>query len=352
MHIETLLPLGKVDPGLRAPDMPLNITRVFDDARELERLGYDGLAIEECKEDPYIVGALAAQATTKLKIATAVAVAFPRSPTSTAMSTWTLQRLSGGRFTLGLGTQVKAHIERRYGMAWSPAGPWIRDYVHAVRAVWDCWQTGKNLEFSSGHYRMNLMVPLFDPGPIAHPNIPIHLAAVNPIMSRIAGECADGMRPHPVCTAEYIEKVMLPAAHTGAAKTGRNPKTFAVAIKPLIATARTDEELEKRIRDIRARVAFYCSTPSYRAAFEFHGLGDLAKRMSVLSREQRWEEMPGMIDDEVLNLYATVGSFAEIGRKLRDRYAHVATHAEFSIPIAGEADRATLAGLIGDLKTG
>ena len=352
MHIETLLPLGKVDPGLRAPDVPLDIGRVFDDARELERLGYDGLAIEECKEDPYIVGALAAQATTRLKIATAVAIAFPRSPTSTAMSAWTLQRLSKGRFTLGLGTQVKAHIERRYGMAWSPAGPWIRDYVNAVRAVWDCWQTGEKLAFSSEHYRMNLMVPLFDPGPIAHPAIPIHLAAVNPIMSRIAGECADGMRPHPVCTAAYIEKIMLPAARVGAAKSGRRSEKFAVAIKPLIATAGTDEDLEKRIRDIRARVAFYCSTPGYRAAFEFHGLGDLAKRMSALSREQRWEEMPGMIDDDVLNLYATIGSFSDIGRKLHDRYAHVVTHAEFSIPIAGERDRETLAGLIRSLKNG
>ena len=352
MQVETLLPLGKVDPGLRAPDVPMDIGRVFDDARELERLGYDSLVVEECKEDPYIVAALAAQATTRLKLGTAVAIAFPRSPASTAMTAWTLQRLSRGRFTLGLGTQVKAHIERRYGMAWSPAGPWIRDYVHAVRAVWDCWQTGGKLDFTSEHYKLNLMVPLFDPGPIEHPVIPIHLAAVNPIMSRIAGECADGMRPHPVCTADYIEQIMLPAARAGAAKTGRDPAKFAVAIKPLIATAATEQELEKRIHDIRARIAFYCSTPGYRAAFEFHGLGDLAKRMSVLSREQRWEEMPGMIDDEVLHLYATVGSFAEIGRKLHDRYGHVATNVEFSIPIGSDEDKETLAGLIQNLQSG
>ena len=352
MQVETLLPLGKVDPGLRAPDVPMNINAVYDDARELERLGYDALAIEECKEDPYIVAALAAQATTRLTLVTAVAIAFPRSPTSTAMTAWTLQRLSRGRFTLGLGTQVRAHIERRYGMASHPAGPWIRDYIHAVRAVWDCWQTGKKLNFDSAHYKLSLMVPLFDPGPIEHPDIPIHIATVNPIMCRISGECADGMRPHPVCTPEYIETVMLPAAREGAAKAGRDPANFAAAIKPLIATARTDEELEKRIRDIRARVAFYCSTPGYRAAFEFHGLGDLAKRMSVLSREQRWEEMPGMIDDEVLHLYATVGNFSEIGRKLHDRYAHIVTNAEFSIPIASEADKETLAGLIRDLQAG
>jgi len=352
MHIETLLPLGKVDPGLRAPEVPLDIARVFDDAKLLEDLGYDGIAIEECKEDPYIVGALVAQATTRLKIATAVAIAFPRSPTSTAMSAWTLQRLSQGRFTLGLGTQVRAHIERRYGMTWSPAGPWIRDYVNAVRAVWDCWQNGTKLAYSGSHYRLDLMVPLFDPGPVEHPAIPIHLAAVNPIMCRIAGECADGMRPHPVCTAAYIADVMLPAAHAGAARAGRDASRFAVAIKPLIATAATEEMLENRIRDVRARVAFYCSTPAYRAAFAFHGLGDLARHMSVLSREQRWEEMPGLIDDAMLNLYATVGLYDEIGRKLLERYGAVATHAEFSIPVGDDADRDRLAGLIRDLKAG
>ena len=352
MHVETLLPLGKTDPGLRAPDVPLDISAVYRDAQTLERLGYDGLAIEECKEDPYIVGALAAQATERLKIATGVAIAFPRSPTSTAMSAWTLQRLSKGRFTLGLGTQVRAHIERRYGMPWHPAGPWIRDYVHALRAVWDCWQNGTKLAFESEHYRLNLMVPLFDPGPIADPNIPIHLAAVNPIMSRIAGECADGFRPHPVCTPDYIEHVMLPAAREGARRTGRDIGNFAVAIKPLIATARTEPELRNRIRDVRARVAFYCSTPAYRAAFDHHGYGDLARRMSVLSREQRWEEMPGLVDDEMLHLYATVGTFDEIGEKLQARYGRIVTHAEFSIPIANDADLDTLAGLVRTLRGG
>ena len=179
MLLETLLPLGKVDPGLRAPEVPLDLSSIGRNARLLEEIGYDGMVVEETKDDPFIIMALAAQATTRLKLATSVAIAFPRSPAVTAMSAWTLQKLSHGRFTLGLGTQVKAHIERRFGIAWSPAGPWIREYVSAVRAIWDCWQNGTKLDVQGPHYNINLTVPLFNPGPIEHPGIPIQLAAVN-----------------------------------------------------------------------------------------------------------------------------------------------------------------------------
>src|ERR1700742_813643 len=222
MLLETLLPLGKVDPGLRAPEVPLDLGSIGRDARLLEEVGYHGLVVEETKDDPFILMALAAQATSKLRIGTSVAIAFPRSPTVTAMSAWTLSKLSKGRFTLGLGTQVKAHIERRYGLPWSPAGPWMREYVQAVRAVWDCWQNGTPLDVRGPHYNINLMVPLFNPGPIEQPNIPIHLAAVNQMMCQVAGEVAEGIRPHPVCTPSYIEKVMLPAVRVFAAKAGRS----------------------------------------------------------------------------------------------------------------------------------
>ena len=166
MLLETLLPLGKVDPGLRAPEISLDLASIGRNARLLEEIGYDGMVVEETKDDPFIIMALAAEATTKLKIATSVAIAFPRSPTVTAMSAWTLQKLSRGRFTLGLGTQVKAHIERRFGVPASPAGPWIREYIGAVRAVWNCWQNGAKLDVKGPHYNINLMVPLFNPGPI------------------------------------------------------------------------------------------------------------------------------------------------------------------------------------------
>src|SRR5713101_3666451 len=153
VHLETLLPLGKVDPGLRAPEIPLDLASIGADARLLEEIGYDGMVVEETKDDPFIIMALAAQATSRLKLATSVAIAFPRSPAVTAMSAWTLQKLSRGRFTLGLGTQVKAHIERRFGMPWTPAAPWMREYVSAVRAVWDCWQNGTPLDVQGPHYK-------------------------------------------------------------------------------------------------------------------------------------------------------------------------------------------------------
>jgi probable F420-dependent oxidoreductase len=352
MKVETLLPLGKTDPGLRAAETPLDISRVGADARLVEELGYDGLVTEETKDDPYVVLALAAQSTTRLKLGTAVAMAFPRSPTITAMSAWSLQKLSNGRFTLGLGSQVKGHIQRRFGMTWSAPGPWMREYILAVRAIWASWQTGAPLDVKGEHYNINLLVPLFTPAPIEHPDIPIHLAAVNPYMCQVAGEVADGVRPHPVCTPKYITDVMLPAIRKGAAKTGRKLDGFAVAIKPLVATAPNEQALAESIRNIRARVAFYASTPAYKAAFEAHGLGDLAGELAVYARAQRWEEMPAFISDDILHTYATVGTWDEIADKLRERYAHIVTHAEFSIAVASASDQARLRKMVNRLHAG
>ena len=199
MKIETLLPLGKVDPGLRAADTPLNLAMVGDDAKLVEALGYDRLVVEETKEDPFVIMGLAASATTTLGLGTSVVIAFPRAPAITAMSAWTIQKMSGGRFCLGLGPQVRGHIRRRYGLEWHTPGPWMRDYIGALRAVWNCWQNGTPLDYQGKHYKLNLMVPLFNPGPIDHPEIPIVLAAVGPKMCGIGGEVADGIRPHPVC---------------------------------------------------------------------------------------------------------------------------------------------------------
>lgn len=339
MLLETLLPLGKVDPGLRAPEVPLDLSSIGREARLVEEIGYHGLVVEETKDDPFVIMALAAQATSRLHLGTSVAIAFPRSPAVTAMSAWTLQKLSRGRFTLGLGTQVKAHIERRFGLPWSPAGPWMREYVGAVRALWECWQNGTPLDVRGPHYTINLMVPLFDPGPIEHPRIPIQLAAVNALMCQVAGEVADGLRPHPVCTPSYIEQVMLPAVRTGAAKAGRSLAQFQVGMKPLVAAAANEAELAPKVRDVRARIAFYASTPQYRAAFAHHGLGDLADRLKLLSRAQRWEEMPQHIGDDVLHTYVTIGTYDTIARKLCDRYGGVVTMAEFSIAVKNPIDR-------------
>jgi probable F420-dependent oxidoreductase len=351
MKIETQLPLGVLDPGLRAAASGLDLARISTEARLAEALGYDGIVTEETNDDPFIVLSLAAQATTAIGLATGVAIAFPRAPAVTALSAWTLQRLSKGRFALGLGSQVKGHIERRYGLPWTPPGPWMRDYVGALRAIWQCWQNGgTTLDYRSEHYKLSLMVPLFAPPPIEHPAIPIQLAAVNPFMCQVAGEVADGIRAHPVCTPRYIAEVMLPAAKKGAAKAGRDFATFEVAAMPLIATALDRAGLAARVRDVRARIAFYASTPTYLIAFESQGYGEVARTLQAYSRAQRWEEMPGFISDEMLDHYAVVGTYDEIAGKLKARFAGVATHLEFAIPVAGEADQAALRELLASLR--
>ena len=266
------------------------------------------------------------------------------------MAAWSLQKLSGGRFLLGLGTQVRAHVERRYGLAWSAPAPWIRDYVTALRALWDCWQHDTPLQVATGHYRMDLMVPLFDPGPIEHPRIPIHLAAIGPNMCAVAGEVADGIRLHPVCTTRFIDEQVLPAVATR-----RGPRPVATWATWRCASSRSSvpRPMPPRSRrwcaTVRARVAFYLSTPSYRRAFEVHGWADVAARASVLSRQQRWEELPGLVDDEMLHTVATIGTYDEIADRLNERYADRVDRIEFSVPVHGPADadafRAILAAL-------
>jgi probable F420-dependent oxidoreductase len=351
MKIETQLPLGNLDPGLRASSGVLDIARVGEEARLAEALGYDGIVTEETKDDPFVVLALAAQLTSRIGLATGVAIAFPRAPAVTALAAWTLQRLSKGRFTLGLGSQVKGHIERRYGMSWTPPGPWMRDYVGALRAIWACWQDGgTKLDYESKHYKLSLMVPLFAPPPIEHPRIPVQLAAVNPFMCQVAGEVADGIRAHPVCTPRYIAEVMLPAAKKGAEKTGRDFAGFEIAAMPLIATAPDKQSLEARIKTVRARIAFYASTPTYLIAFESQGYGEVARSLQSYSRAQRWEEMPGFISDEMLDHYAVIGTHDEIAGKLKARFAAVASHLEFAVPVNDERDRATLGDLLASLR--
>jgi len=350
MQLETLLPMGKVDPGLRAPETPFDIHSVASDAKLLEGLGYDGMVVEETKDDPFVIMALAAQATTRLKLGTAVAIAFPRSPTVMAQSAWTMQKLSNGRFTLGLGSQVRGHIERRFGFKWSPPGPWMREYIGALRAVWTSWQTGQALNFEGNHYNLSLMVPLFNPGPIEHPEIPVHIAAVNSVMCRVAGEVADGIRPHPVCTPSYIENIMLPAVQQGAKKMGRSLENFRVCMKPLIATATNEDQLAPKIRDARARIAFYASTPGYIAAFEHLDLQDLVAECKMLSKLQRWEELPACISDDILDKFVVVGTYDQIARKLIDRFGALVTNVEFSIAVKSELDIETLQTLAREIQ--
>ncbi|MEX1286798.1 MAG: TIGR03617 family F420-dependent LLM class oxidoreductase [Acidimicrobiia bacterium] len=352
MLVESLLPLGKLDPGLREPDTPLHIGDFAEGAALAERVGLDAVLVEETKDDPFQLLALGATTTSRIQLGTSVAMAFPRSPTVTALSAWSLQKLSGGRFVLGLGSQVRAHVERRFGMEWTAPAPRMRDYVNAMRAVWDAWQHGTKLDFDSTHYKLDLMVPLFDPGPIEHPDIPVHVAAIGPYMCAVAGEVADGIRLHPVCTPKFIDTEVVPAVAKGAARAGRDPRAVEVCMKPLIGTAPDDEALERVIRTVRARVAFYLSTPSYRRTFRVHGWEDVARQASSFAREQRWEDLPHLVTDEMLHTVATIGTHDEIAAKLVERYGPRVDRIEFSIPVANPDDEAVLAGLLDDVRAG
>ena len=340
--VESLLPLGKLDPGLREPDTPLDIRDFAELARTAEDVGLGAVLVEETKADPFQLLALGATTTSTIQLGTSVAIATPRSPTVTALSAWSLQQLSNGRFLLGLGTQVRAHVERRYGIPWSAPAPWMRDYVNAIRAMWVCWQNGTPLAFESDHYNLHVMVPLFDPGPIEHPDIPIHLAAIGPNMCAVAGEVADGVRLHPVCTSKFIDEQVLPNLARGAARSDRDVDEVEVCMKPLIGTAPTAERLEQVVKTVRERVSFYLSTPSYRRTFELHGWGDVARQASELSRARRWDDLPRLVSDEMLHTVATIGTYDEIADKLNERYVGRVDRIEFSTPVNSQDDAETL----------
>ncbi len=350
MLIETVLPLGKLDPGLREPDTPLRISEFAAGAALAEELGLDAVLVEETKDDPFQLLALGAAATRSIGLGTSVAMAFPRSPTVTAMSAWSLQKLSQGRFVLGLGTQVRAHVERRYGLGWHAPAPWMRDYVHAIRAVWECWQHGTPLHHDGPHYQLDLMVPLFNPGPIEHPHVPIHIAAVGPNMCAVAGEVADGVRLHPVCNTRYIDEVVLPALALGATRVGRDASSIEVCMKPLIGTAKDEASLAGVAETVRARVAFYLSTPTYRPTFELLGWGDIARHASQLSRAQQWDDLPGLVSDEMLHTVATVATHHRIAKALVERYATRVDRIEFSIPVRGPEEGEALRAILTDIR--
>ena len=351
MEVTAVLPFGKVDPGIRKPELPLDLCTLGAEAKKAEDLGYDTLYASENKKDPFVSAALAAQATSRLKLSNSVVIAFARSPAVCAMYAWSMQELTKGRFSLGLGSQVRAHIERRFGVSdWTPAGTWMREYVNAVRAFWDCWQNDKPLSFAGEKYNLNLMVPQFNPGALEDPDIPIHLAALNPFMSQVAGEVADSIGPHPICTRSYIEQVMLPAVKKGADKAGRDLSDIKVAMRSLIATGPDEQTLAPRIEAARGRVSFYASTPGYRRVFEHHGLGDLARELSVLARAKRWEEMPALISDDTLHTFAVVGTFGEIVDRMRARCAGLADSTEFSIPVTTQGEYERLADFIRQVK--
>jgi probable F420-dependent oxidoreductase len=305
-------------------------------AGAIERLGYGGAHATELKHDPFVVSTLAAQGASRIEVGTQIAVAFARNPMSVAMLARDLADLSGGRFVLGLGTQVEAHITRRFSMPWGPPAARIAEFVGAVRAVWDAWETGRPLRFTGEHYRHTLMTPAFSPGPAPAGLPPIHLAAVGARMAATAGAVADGVIAHVFCTPRYLADVLLPAVHRGVAEAGRARDDVAV-VAPVFVVTGPDAATRAAVADaVRGQVAFYGSTPTYRAVLELAGRGEVADRLHALSVSRdpgRWQAMAGLVDDDLLAEFAVVTEApADVPRLLEQRYAGLADRVVIGAP--------------------
>ncbi|WP_436493332.1 TIGR03617 family F420-dependent LLM class oxidoreductase [Actinokineospora sp. HUAS TT18] len=283
-----------------------------------EDQGYDGAWVAETKLDPFLAMAVAADRTSRIELVTAIAVAFARNPMTVAVQANDIHGLSGGRFALGLGSQIEPHITKRFGMPWSSPAARMREFVLAVRAIWHAWETGERLAFRGEFYKHTLMTPFFDPGPNPHGNPKVYVAAVGPRMTEVAGEVADGMLCHSFLTERYLREVTLPAVARGRVKAGADLAGFDVSVPPFTAT--TPEELA----DVKEKIAFYGSTPAYRAVLDLHGWGELQDELHALSRRGRWAEMPGLVTDDVLNAFAVVGSPDEVAAEVRRRFGDVA----------------------------
>jgi probable F420-dependent oxidoreductase len=305
----------KLDTGF--PPVDLEQAPVF--AQAAEAVGFDGVWTSETQHDPFLPLALIAEHSKRMRLGSAVAIAFARSPGTVAYTAWDLAKLSKGRFILGLGTQVKPHIVRRFGMPW-PESPvnHLREFVAAVRAFWETWQTGGALNYRGEHYKLNLMTPFFNPGPIDHPQIPIFLAGVNPGLCRLAGEIAEGFHAHPLHSVDYLSQVVRPALLEGAQRADRNLESFELTASVFVVTDDNEELLA------RGQIAFYASTPSYRPVFQLHGWDSLAEELSQMARGGEWYEMAGKIPDEVLDTFAVVASPGDLGAALVERYQGLA----------------------------
>lgn len=292
-------------------------------AAAIEAAGYDGIVTLENQHDPFLPLAVAATATGRVELSTGIAIAFLRSPMSAAMIAWDLQEASGGRFALGLGTQIKAHNEKRFSVPWSAPAPRIREYVQSLRAIWRNWKFGEPLRYEGEHYRFTLMTPNFTPESSGLPLPPITVAAVGPGMLKVAGEVADGVRLHPFCTRAYMTDTVLPQLARGFAISGRQRERFEVSGGGFIATGRNNDEVRERAEWVRYRIAFYGSTPAYWPVLEAHGYGDLGRKLNTMTKEGAWDKIAAEVPDDLLHLCAAVGTHAEICARIEAHFGGI-----------------------------
>ncbi|HEV3281479.1 MAG TPA: LLM class F420-dependent oxidoreductase [Acidimicrobiales bacterium] len=312
---------------------------VVEAARLAEQVGYDGIWSAETSHDPFLPLALAAQATERIKLGTGIAVAFARNPMTLAMVANDLQTLSEGRFMLGLGSQIKPHIEKRFSMPWSHPAARMRELILAIRAIWASWSDGTRLAFRGQFYRHTLMNPMFDPGRNPFGNPLIFLAAVGEQMTEVAGEVADGLLAHGFTTERYLREVTLPALGRGLATSGRTRADVQISYPGMVVTGTDDAGFEKATRAVKAQLAFYGSTPAYRPVLALHGWGDLQAELNALSKRGAWEEMAGLIDDDMLHTFAVVGELDDIAGMVLRRFEGVVDRFNFYAPYAMQPER-------------
>ena len=336
----------KVGTGMRGglvADIPEN-------ARKAEELGYDFFATNETKHNPFVTATLAAEHTKHAQVRTSIALAFARSPMDTAYMAWDLASLSGGRFQLGLGSQVRGHIVRRFNMPWGRPAPRMREYIQAMRHVWASWQNRERVNFQGDFYNFNLMPPFFTPDPIEHPDIKIYIAAVNERMLQVAGEVCDGVLLHSFGTFKYINDVVIPNLRQGADKAGRSLSDIDINGGAYIITGPNDESIERSRQEVKNAISFYASTRSYAPVMNHHGWNDTAQRLYRMSVENKWGEMGALITDEMLDEFAIVGGYDEIVDKIKETYGPFASSLSFSIPVHSGEDEEILKDMIARLQ--
>lgn len=296
---------------------------VLDDvparARKLEDEGYDGLFTLDTTVDPFFALLLGAEHTRRLELMTGVAIAFARSPMTLALQSWNLQRFSQGRMILGLGSQVRAHVENRFSMPWGPPAAKMRELILAIRAIWDCWGRGAPLNFRGQYYKHTLMTPVFNPGPIAYPDPKIYLGAFGPKMAAVAGEVADGLYVHPFITMKFLRDVQLPALKEGLARRGKSLANFDMPAMIMTISGRNDSEIAAADLAIRKLIAFYGSTPAYHSVLALHGWTELGPTLNLMSKQGRWDEMTALITDDMIEAFAVKGRPEDIADRIAAR---------------------------------
>jgi probable F420-dependent oxidoreductase len=298
-------------------------------ALELEAAGHDGLLLSETSHDPFVGLAAASQRTSGLELSTGVAIAFARNPMSTAIVANDLQLLAKGRFSLGMGSQLKMHITRRFGMPWSDPVERMREYVMAMRAIWRSFATGERLRFRGDFYRHTLIEPFYDPGPNPYGNPPVLLGGVGDKMTEMAGEIGDGFMAHSITTRRFLDEVTLPALRRGRKEAGKSMAGFGLHVMPMVATGGNEAELSAAIRTAREQIAFYTATPTYARLLKLHGYAEVWDELHRLATRGRTDEMPSVIDDSVLDTFAIVGEPRDVAAKIHDRFGDVASSIAF-----------------------